>query len=375
MGRRRQCARRPEVRGHRRLAALVIPSLLCITALLTTGMTASASTGIRTSADPGSRGGPRIVWSRFIDTDFSAARIVIGDPNGHGVRELTHSSDGVIDIDPQLSPNGSRVAFERDLPDGSAQIVVVGSDGRGEHALDLGCVHHCVADVTPSWTPDGHHLLFTRVIGPFDQPNNSARSAVLWRTDLQGRHVKRISEAGIDGAFEDYHASFAPDGYLVFVRVRNADVTSATFRMDFDGTHVRRLTPWSIDADLPSVSPARSGPTHNLVVFETFGHGQPHGIGQAVATVSAVRTGHGTGHVHYLTSPSHLPLQNFNPAWSPNGQRIAYVRFVFNGTSVRGDIWTMRWNGRNKQPVSRSPLFEFRPSWGYFQATDTRHSS
>ncbi len=255
-----------------------------------------------------------------------------------------------------------------DLPD-TSKIGVVGAGGRGERILNLHCTDPCVGVGTPTWTPDGQHIVYTRGIGPFDQVNGSLRSAVLWRSDLSGRHQSRLSQPGIDGVFEDYNATFAPDGYIVFIRVRNADIKSAAFRMDADGSHIRRLTPWSLDADELSVSPARTGPSKNLVVFETYGHGQPAGTAQAIATVSAnSRCREGCAeHVRYLTSPGSLPVQHFNPAWSPDGRQIAYVRFSYVKTAnppVRGDIWRMRWNGAHKERVSHSLLFEFRPAWG-----------
>lgn len=317
----------------------------------------------------GSVAASRIYWSQFVDSDFSGSRIVVGDPAGRHVRILTHPAAGVHDIDPQVSPDGSLVLFERDYADGSADVAVVGANGRGERVINLRCVDPCAADVEPTWTPDGRHVVFTRVVGPFDRVNDSAASAVLWRTDLQGKHLARLSQRGIDGKYEDYRATFAPDGYIVFIRVRNADVNPAAFRMDADGSDVRRLTPWRLQADTLSVSPARKGPTRNLVVFETYGHSTPSGTASAVATVSAnSRCGKGCAtHIRYLTSPHSLPVQNFNPAWSPDGRQIAYVRFSSvesDDPPVRGDIWRMRWDGAHKRRVSHSLLFEFRPAWG-----------
>lgn len=157
----------------------------------------------------------------------------------------------------------------------------------------------------------------------------------------------------------------------MFLRIRNADIKSAAFRMNADGSNVRRLTPWSLDADELFVSPARTGPSEDLVVFETYGHGPPDGVAQAIATVSATsRCGdHCASHIRYLTSPGSLPVQNFNPTWSPDGKQIAYVKFSYVETDtppVHGDIWRMRWDGQGKAPVSRSPiLFDFRPAWGW----------
>lgn len=348
-------------------AALAISGLLAPASLAQAAGAASAATA--------REGWTRLVWSRFVDTDGSAARIVIRDQAGGAVRELTHSTAGVVDIDPRISPDGRQVVLERDLPDGSTQIVLVGTNGRGEHVLGLGCTDPCAVDVDPTWTPDGRHILFTRVVGPFDQVNGSARSAVLWRADLTGGRVERVSPPGYDGAFEDSHATFAPAGYLVFVKVRNADITSAVFRMNPDGTHARQLTPWAIDADLPAVSPARSGPTKDLVVFETFGHGAPADTSASVATVPATCASESacTAQVKYLT-PQHVqPQQNFNPNWSPDGRQIAFVRFTSSPTGPSGDIWSMRWDGTRQRPVSQSPLFEFRPDWGPAPEPETRN--
>jgi TolB protein len=305
-----------------------------------------------------------LVMDQFVDTDFSASRIAIADANGDGLRPLSHPPSGYYDIDAEVSPDGRRVAYERDAPDGTAGIRVVRADGTGDHALDLGCTGHCDADLAPAWAPDGRHLVFTRVVGPY--PDGNAVSAVLWRTNLTGTRITRVSPPGIDGVFEDYYASFAPAGYLVFVRVRNADFHSAIFRMELDGSRPIRLTPWALNADLPDVSLAPAGPTKNLVVFETYGHGAPGGVSSAVATVSATCCRHKPRAIHYLTPESDLPRSSFNPSWSPDGTHIAFTRFRFNEATQRafGDIWTMRWDGEKKHPVVRSALFEYRSDWG-----------
>lgn len=353
--------RRP-ARGRARCA------VLSLTLILAAGGAFAAPAAAGTSDPAGdAASNTRIAWSQFVDADFSAARIVIADAAGRGVRTLTHAGSGVQDIDPAISPDGRWVAFERDFSDGSAGVGLVRTNGRDEHIVALGCTDPCAVDLSPTWTPDGRRVVFTRVVGPFDRPNESARSAVLWTADLHGRHVRRLSEPGIDGVFEDYRATFAPAGYVVFVRVRNSDLHTAVFRMSLDGTHSRRLTSWQLDADLPVVSSASTGPGANLIVFETYGHGAPEGLAQAIATVPAGCSSDQdcARRIRLLTSPRSAPVNNFNPDWSPSGEGIAFVRF--QGSPDRppiGDIWTMRWDGANKRPVSTSPLFDFRPNWG-----------
>jgi Tol biopolymer transport system component len=331
----------------------------CIVAVLLPAA-AHASPGPSTGIDSSTV----MAWSRFVDLNFSAARIVIANADGTHQRELTHVSNGVVDIDPKISPDGRLVLFERDLADGSTRIMLAKTDGSGERAVRLGCTDPCAADVSPTWGPDGRTIYFTRVSGPFDPVTGNAASAVMYRADITGRNVTRVSQPGIDGVYEDYLATFAPAGYMVFIRTRNTDQHTAVFRTT--GTGPQQLTPWALDADEAAVSPASWGPTKDLVVFETYGHGPPDGLSQAVATVSAdCAASPCPGSVRYLTSATGRPVQNFNPAWSPSGEQIAFCHFVGSPDGPpSGDIWAMTWPGQNVRAISSSPLFEFRPNWG-----------
>jgi len=314
--------------------------------------------------------GSRIVWSRFEGKISNRLQLVSARPDGSGLRVLTHPGKNTQDIDASISPNGRLVAFERDLNGEIARIALIRANGKGERSLNLGCVDPCVADDTPTWLPGGRRIAFTPVIGPFDQPHHSARSAVLNTALLDGSAVQRLSQPGIDGKFEDYRARFSPDGsYIVFNRGRIAGPGGvAIFRMNADGTNVRRLTPWSLGADVIDLSPATSGPTKNRIVFETYGMGPPQGKSQNVATVpsNCTSVSECRKRIRYVTHNRGGAVQSFNPSWSPSGHRIAYVKFMPGDkhTPPVGDIWTARPDGTHRIAVSTSPLFEFRPDWG-----------
>ena len=239
---------------------------------------------------PGHGGDARtqLAWSQW-DADFSGSHIMLARGDGSGIRALTASTPGVFDIDPRISPDRRSVLFERDGEDGRCRWSSRGSTAQGSACVDLGCTDPCVGDVAPTWGPDGETIWFTRVVGPFDEASNAA-SAVLWTADLKGRHVRRVSKAGLVGVYEEYAAKFLPNGDRVVVRIQNpttldAPVRSAAVRTDRRGNEVT-LTDYAIDADTLDVSPATHGPTKGLVVFETFGHhGAPEGEASAVATV------------------------------------------------------------------------------------------
>jgi hypothetical protein len=249
-------------------------------------------------------------------------------------------------------------------------MVIVGADGDNERVLNLGCVDPCALDSAPTWLGATDRIAFTRIVGPFDAPNESARSGALQTALLDGSDIQRLSEPGIDGVFEDYHAHLSPDGgYILFTRVRDDPLSVAAFRMNVDGSEVRQLTPWKLGGDLADISPAASGPTKDLVVFETYGMGAPEGKNQNIATVpsTCASVSDCRKQIEYVTDHRAGRVASFNPAWSPNGRRIAYTLFK-NGDDDHpccvGDIWTARPDGSDREAVSQSPQFEYRPDWG-----------
>jgi Tol biopolymer transport system component len=324
-------------------------------------------------------GRSRIAYTRT-GLSFSDARIVIADSDGANQRELTHTVNGPFDRYPKMSPDGTQIAFFREFAPLTygTDIFVVGSDGTGEHRIDFGCREPCLGDTRPSWTPDGKHVIFQRVVGPAAPGTNTPVSAVLWEGDLDGRNVHRLSEPGIDGTYEDSYASVAPAGYIVFTRTRTADGLNAVFRMEPDGTHVRQLSPWLVGASVnlgAQVSPATSGPTRDLVVFiyGIAGHNPERRLG-VIATVPATCRSDAdcaarTQRLTSLEPTGTTDSGGADPAWSPDGTRIAYLivsQPVSGGTfaDIKGGIWTMTWDGQDRRLVVDTPRLESAPTWG-----------
>lgn len=85
--------------------------------------------------------------------------------------------------------------------------------------------------------------------------------------------------------------------------------------MNSDGSGVRQLTPWGLRADTADLSQATSGPTRDLVVFESYGHGgPPPGAVEDIMTVpttcSSVDTC--TAQIQNLTRTGDGPMDSNN---------------------------------------------------------------
>jgi Tol biopolymer transport system component len=313
----------------------------------------------------------RIAWSR-LTADFRQAQIVTANPDGSHLRVLTQPPEGASDLDPKWSPDGTRILFARESGD-NVEIVVMNADGRSQHVVSFGCTDPCVSDQAPTWAPDGHHIAFTRRVGPI--VNGGARSLALWIGRDDGTHVRRLSPLDIDPIYEDAGANWSRDrSYIQFLRLRadpldDTHVQAAVFRMRPDGTSDRQLTPWEINADETDLSQAARGPTKDLVVFETNSH-EPKA--QNIATVPATcpTLAICTRQIRYLTAnPSDSATTSFNPAWAPDGSRIAFAEATFpppgdTSTDWYADIYTVDPDGRDRRLVSPGAEWNFRPDWG-----------
>jgi len=101
-----------------------------------------------------SRRGNRLAFvETHIDTDIWEIGISGSPPRGHSPRKVTSSSRR--DDAPQLSPDGSKVAFESERS-GSNQIWICDRDGANALQLTRFAAHAG----TPRWSPDGRTIAF-----------------------------------------------------------------------------------------------------------------------------------------------------------------------------------------------------------------------
>ncbi|WP_254536106.1 S9 family peptidase [Halomarina litorea] len=90
--------------------------------------------------------------------------------------------------DPRLSPDGTRVAFVRTVPDGDEEyestVYVVDADGEGEARSFTAREGR---DAEPRWSPSGDRLAFTSVRGDADAPQ-------LWVLPTDGGEARQVTD-------------------------------------------------------------------------------------------------------------------------------------------------------------------------------------
>ena len=322
----------------------------------------SAAAGVEHGHHRGRPAGGPLVWVRY-DRARNSAALVAGAADGSHQRQLTRPAPGIHDAEPVRSPDGTRVIFNREAPDGTVRIGIVPVRGGPTRLVETGCQDPCFSDQGPAWTPDGRRLTFTRVVGPFDPVTGDAVSAWQYTERLDGSDLRLLS---VPGDYEDNTVRFSPDGsYMVFTRDQDIDgvLRFAIFRMRADSTHVRQLTPWDLNADRPSVSPARSGRTAGLVSFETHGGGNATQGDVALLPASCATVAACTRATRLVTHNIGSRTTSYAAAWSPTGRRLAYAQENLDDGNV--DIYTVRPDGHDARRVTHSSAPEYSPAWSY----------
>jgi Tol biopolymer transport system component/chitodextrinase len=186
------------------------------------------------------------------------------EPDGSGAVRLTR--DPALDTSPAWSPDGTRIAFVRDVA-GAPHLHVMSKDGTA--AVDLG-----IEGETPSWSPDGAQLAYSRSGGIYVADASGANETPLTNgtNGLDARPV--FSRDGLRVAFE--RQDFA-SGEVDLVEIERATANEALLLMRPGDD---RAPAWSPDGSTFAVSydPALSGAGELVTVSADLSTLTPLGV-------------------------------------------------------------------------------------------------
>lgn len=325
--------------------------------VLAATLTLIAVTAPPAEATPSGHNG-RIAFRRFLDEERSTGAVFTIRPNGRGERQLTFPDPLFIDRDPDYSPNGRRIVFQRqgELSD---EIWVVNADGSHLTQLthpDPGCLpDRGTCDGEPAWSPDGRQIVFSRDTGDIaaDEENKG-----IWIMNADGTGARQLTQLDQPGQGFDRAPQFSPSGRrLVFERhnVRDAEPVDgiALFVLNLRTGREHRITPYGLEAgDTPDWSP-----DGRRILFHDNTSADP----DVSANLFTVRP-NGTG-LRQLTFETGGTVNYLGSSFSPDGRFITVGRRPETG-GTNADVLVMRRDGTHVRHVTRTVLYDSYPDWG-----------
>jgi Tol biopolymer transport system component len=293
----------------------------------------------------------RIAYRRYLNQAQTRGAIFTIRPNGTGVRQLTHPHRKIVTDEPDWSPNGRWIVYQREnARTGFSKLFKIRPDGSNRTYLSRTCGRIC-GDSFAAWSPKGTRIAFQR--DSCGTGMHNLLTIYVMRSDGTNprRVVQRDATCATSHRYEDHAPQWSPSGKrLAFERLDHRREKQAIFIQRLDGTGLRRLTPWSIDASQPDWSP-----NGRWIAFRTQEQSETKGN---IALVHPDGTGfhritHNRGTHKWLSC-----------SFSPNGKKIQAGRARGHGEAGNADIYVMNLDGTGRRNLTRSGAWESASDWG-----------
>src|SRR5215467_5166636 len=321
-------------RTDMRRAVAALRALAVAATLTAAGLTVTASPTV--AAGPPAAG-------RIAFWDFVTGQIYAVNPDGTGLAQLTHESQGISAQGPDWSPDGSRMLFARvNLSNFVGRIWIMNADGTGQRRLASDAPGR--SDTQPRFSPDGRHIVFTRCLPFFEH-------CAIWIMRSDGTHRHVIAPfVQTPTESNNFDPNVSPDGHrITFTRFGFHGIISQVWVARIDGTHARPLTAPRLEGGQAAWSPDGG----HIAFADNSARPQ--------SRIWVMRS-NGTAATRLATTP--WPTNNFGPAYSPDGSQIAFSSDRRHPDLCCADLFVMRADGAHQHLVATGIQGVIGVDWG-----------
>jgi Tol biopolymer transport system component len=269
----------------------------------------------------------------FRDVADGSAQIFTMNSDGSDQVQITGLDPGEgTNIYPDWSPDGTKIAFDSDR-DGDREIFVMDADGSNQVQLTF----NTNTDRNPSWSPDGTRLVYS---------SNLDGDRDIWMIDVATLALTQIT----NGPGTDIVAQLSPDGQVVSF-TRTSGNHSSLYTINIDGTNQRRLTRSFFDGMNRDWAPA----------------------GTEISLVDNACVTCDESDLFVIAPDGRRPIQltdtpenELDPAFSPDGTHIVFTRAdLIDDVLGPRDIYVMNADGSGVTNVTNTPdVDDAYPDWG-----------
>ena len=227
------------------------------------------------------------------------------------------------------------------------RVFVMNDDGSGVRQVSMDPAAERWAPEPPAWSPDGSQIAFMQLKLGASGDSASARSEAdihLVYADGTGE-VVLTPRAGFDG-----YPTWAPKGDMIaFVSDRTEATNSDIFVMYLNGGDVSQIT----DSYDMEARPAWS-PDGSWIAFAST-------VPQETTRLERIMP-HGVGHLT-LVEPGPTIAR---PVWSPDSEKILYAanaNAMVDAPEVDSDIWVVNYDGTGHIQLTNDPASDINPAW------------